>query len=197
MSGKICYSVKTKSGEQFEFEFTSDNYSSKSLDELNLNRSSLMPSSIKLIDPQASTKVHWAILQTYNIIAGGINSRMIIDGPAFQQKCGSNQHRPSNLPPYCETYSTHPFFDRPTYDCPSDGKIIFYTFLTEMEGDDPNNESSYLSCKYHCSAGFIWGLHRTDSNVRSLPVEQMTNSEVNNCLEVFRREYPNASFTGQ
>ncbi len=188
---KIDYKVYSRSGQRFEFKFTKNDYS---FSIFGYERQQLMPSSITLVVPPECSGSHWAILQAFQENEEGQNNKLLMDNiSSAGHKCSSN-YKFKKQPPFCSSYLDGSFFDRPTYDCSYDGNIIFYTLLTEMEGDASRDRDSFFRCRYYCSAGFIWGLEEKESKVVSLPVIKMENSKIDEILEVFRASYPNASF---
>lgn len=188
---EIVHEAFTRSCVKFEFKFTNNDYS---FSQFGQDRKMLMPSSITLVDTQKNSNSHWAILQAFQENVQGHNNELLVDNIcSTKHKCGS-KYEFTKQPPFYTSYRVGSFSDRPTYDCSYDGNIMFYTILSEMEGDVLQDTDSLFRCKYYCSEGFNWGLERKESKVRSLPVKKMERNEIDKILNVFRKHYPCAVF---
>ena len=138
----------------------------------------------------------WAILQVYRELTVNRDPKLRIDGscpPGINPSCTNANTRPTTEPPFYSNFSTGWYSDSPTYDCPSKGKIEFYTVLAEI--NFPQNKIDFFSCKYSFTMGLKWGIKMNRSGtIESMKIRKMRPRELFRIATLYQNSYPKAVF---
>lgn len=96
--------------------------------------------------------------------------------------------------PYCciSDSCSYKWSDGPKYNLDSTGKILFHTFITEV---NKNESESYNNWKYKVLLGFSWGMMSIDdTKIEEIPIKNIDRSILKELVCLLQKRYPTANF---
>lgn len=152
-----------------------------------VNQSSDRVSIKGIIRPKPSNNETYVFFQFYKENRKRSNSGWILDNYKYDKE---------DVPYYC-TSDTWNFkwSDKPKYDLSTKGKIIFNTFVGEVEkmGSDKPRE-----WKYKMILGFSWGMRSNNgTTIEKIPIRNIPKKNLKRLVNLLQDSYSEANFKTQ